>query len=147
MIDQAQRRVINGEQVPAAQKIFSLFEERTDIIIKGSRDIQYGHKLNLASGRSGLILDAVIEKGNPADSERFIPLLERQIELYGRAPRQIAADGGYASKDNVQQAKDKGVKDVAFHKKKGLKVEQMAVTGFIASYATSGRGLKRASPA
>ena len=39
VIDQAQRRVIKGEQVPAAEKIFSLFEEHTDIIIKGSRDI------------------------------------------------------------------------------------------------------------
>lgn len=131
VIDQAQRRVIKGEQVPAAEKIFSLFEEHTDIIIKGSRDIQYGHKLNLASGRSGLILDAVIEAGNPADSERFMPLLERQIEIYGRAPRQMAADGGYASKDNVQQAKDKGVKDVAFHKKKGLKVEHMAKSDWV----------------
>lgn len=131
VIDQAHRRVINGEQVPADEKVFSLFEAHSDIIIKGSRDIQYGHKLNLASGRSGLILDAVIEEGNPADSERFIPLLERQIEIYGRAPRQMAADGGYASKDNVQQAKDKGVKDIAFHKKKGLKVEQMAKSDWV----------------
>lgn len=131
VIDQAHRRVIKGEQVLAAEKIFSLFEEHSDIIIKGSRDIQYGHKLNLASGRSGLILDAVIEEGNPADSDRFIPLLERQIEIYGCAPRQVAADGGYASKDNVQQAQDKGVKDVAFHKKKGLKVEQMAKSDWV----------------
>jgi IS5 family transposase len=131
VIEQAERRVIRGEQVPAAQKIFSLFEAHSDIIIKGSRDIQYGHKLNLASGRSGLILDAVIEQGNPADSDRFIPLLERQIAIYGSAPRQMAADGGYASKANVQQAKDKGVKDVAFHKKKGVKVEQMAKSDWV----------------
>lgn len=131
VIDQAERRVIKGEQVPAGEKLFSLFEAHSDIIIKGSRDIQYGHKLNLASGRSGLILDAVIEAGNPADSECFIPLLERQIEIYGGAPRQMAADGGYASKDNVRQAKDKGVKDVAFHKKKGLKVEQMAKSDWV----------------
>jgi IS5 family transposase len=56
VIDQAQRRVHKGEQVPSAEKIFSLFEEHTDIIIKGSRDIQYGHKLNLTSGRSGHLL-------------------------------------------------------------------------------------------
>lgn len=131
VIDQTHRRVLNGEQVPVAEKVVSLFEEHTDIIVKGSRDVQYGHKLNLATGRSGLVLDVVIEDGNPADSERFIPLLERQIEIYGRAPRQMAADGGYASKDNVQQAKAKGVKDVAFHKKKGLKVEQMAKSDWV----------------
>tara|TARA_R110002111_G_C5963728_1_gene369721 strand:+ start:113 stop:1456 length:1344 start_codon:yes stop_codon:yes gene_type:complete len=131
VIDQAERRVLKGEQVPAADKVVSLFEEHTDIIVKGSRDVQYGHKLNLATGRSGLVLDVVIEDGNPADSERFIPLLERQIEIYGRAPRQMAADGGYASKYNVQQAKAKGVKDVAFHKKKGLRVEQMTKSDWV----------------
>lgn len=131
VIDQTERRVLRGEQVPAAEKVVSLFEEHSDIIVKGSRDVQYGHKLNLATGRSGLVLDVVIEAGNPADSERFIPLLERQIEIYGRAPRQMAADGGYASKDNVWQAKAKGVKDVAFHKKKGLRVEQMAKSDWV----------------
>jgi len=64
--------------VPAAEKIVSLFEEHTDIIIKGSRNIQYGHKLNLNTGRSGLILDVVIEEGNPADVDRFLPMLDRQ---------------------------------------------------------------------
>ena len=131
VIEQAERRVIGGEQVAAAEKIFSLFEAHSDIIIKGRRDIQYGHKLNLASGVSGLILDAVIEQGNPADSACFIPLLERQIEIYGGAPRQMAADGGYASIENVRRAKAKGVKDVAFHKKKGLKVEQMVKSDWV----------------
>ncbi len=42
-----------------------------------------------------------------------------------------ALTGGYASKANVQQAKDKGVKDVAFHKKKGVKVEQMAKSDWV----------------
>jgi IS5 family transposase len=126
VIDQAERRVFNGEKVPASEKIVSLFEEHTDIIVKGNRDIQYGHKLNLSTGKSGLILDVVIEEGNPADSDRFLPMLQRHIEQYGRAPRQMAADGGYASIENLQDAKALEVKDVVFHKKRGLKVEEMA---------------------
>ena len=31
--------------------------------------MQYGHKLNLVTGKSGLILDVVVEAGNPADAE------------------------------------------------------------------------------
>jgi IS5 family transposase len=131
VIDQTQRRVLNGEKVPADEKLFSLFEEHTDIIVKGSRDIQYGHKLNLSSGRSGLILDVVIESGNPADSMRFIPMLDRHIVHYGKPPKQVAVDGGYASMDNLEQAKDRGVKDVAFHKKCGLKVEDMAKSPWV----------------
>lgn len=131
VIDQTERRVLRGEKVPAAEKLFSLFEAHTDIIVKGSRDIQYGHKLNLTTGKSGLILDAVIEAGNPADSARFLPMVERHIERYGRAPRQMTADGGYASLENLQGAKDLGVKDVAFHKKRGLKVEDMVKSNWV----------------
>lgn len=126
VIDQTKRRVFAGEQVPAREKVLSLFEEHTDLIVKGSRGIQYGHKLNLTSGKSGLILDVVIEEGNPADSERFLPMVNRHIELYGYPPKQVAADGGYASSANLEAAKGLKVKDVAFHKKRGLCIEAMA---------------------
>ncbi|AGA09869.1 ISNCY-like element ISRm17 family transposase [Sinorhizobium meliloti] len=125
IIAQTERRVLAGEAVPAGEKLVSLFEPHSDIIVKGSRDVDYGHKLNLTTGRSGLILDLVIEAGNPADSERLLPLLERHIAFYGEAPRQAAADGGYASRENLRQAKAWGVRDMAFHKKSGLRIEDM----------------------
>jgi IS5 family transposase len=62
--------------------------------------VHYGHKLNLATGRSGLIFDLVIEAGNPADAECFLPMLERHIASHGIPPRQTTSDGGYASLDN-----------------------------------------------
>jgi transposase, IS5 family len=131
VIDQTPRRVFQGESVPAGEKLFSVFEPHTDIIIKGSRDIQYGHKLNLSSGKSGLILDVVIEEGNPADAERLLPMLERHINQYGCAPKQLAVDGGYASKDNLEKAKGCGVEDVAFHKKRGLRIEEMVKSTWV----------------
>ena len=117
--------------MPANEKIVSIFEEHTDIIVKGSREVQYGHKLNLSTGRSGLVLDVVIEPGNPADTDRLLPMLDRHIAQYGKAPRQMAADGGYASKENLQEAKAREVEDVAFHKKRGLKVEDMAKSAWV----------------
>ena len=124
-IEQTQRRVINGEKVPAQDKIVSLFEPHTDIIVKGQRDVQYGHKLSLSSGVSGLVLDVVVEHGNPADSTCLIPLLERHITHYGHPPTDLAADGGYASAPNLADAKKLGVAHVAFHKSVGLTVEEM----------------------
>ena len=91
----------------------------------------YGHKLNLVSGRSGLILDVVVEAGNPADAERFLPMLDRHIAGCGEPPRQLAADGGYASQDNLTEAKARGVADVAFHKKRGLAVEDMVKSRWV----------------
>jgi transposase, IS5 family len=112
ILAQSERRVVDGLAVPAGEKLVSLFEPHADIIVKGAGDVQYGHKLNLATGKSGLILDVVIEAGNPADAERFLPMLDRQIACCGVAPRQIAADGGYASLDNLKAAKARGVRDV-----------------------------------
>jgi hypothetical protein len=106
--------------VPAGEKLVSLFEPHADIIVKGTREVQYGHKLNLVTGKSGLILDVVVEAGNPADAERFLPMLDRQIARCGVPPRQIAADGAYTSRDNLHQAKARGARDVAFHKKRGI---------------------------
>ena len=50
-------------------------------------------------------LDLVIEAGNPADSDRLLPMLERHVALYGQAPRQAAADGGFATRRNLATAR------------------------------------------
>ena len=131
IIDQTQRRIFEDESVPASEKVVSLFEEHTDIIPKANRETKFGHKLNLTTGKTGLILDAVVEEGNPADSKRLIPMLERQIEIYGEAPDKASADGGYASKENLIAAKQLGVKDMAFHKKRGLAIEDMVKSKWV----------------
>lgn len=66
VVDQTQRRVFNDEKVPAAEKIVSVFEPHTDIIVKGQRDVMYGHKINLATQRGdGFVTYLNIEHGNP----------------------------------------------------------------------------------
>ncbi len=130
-VDQTRRRVLEGEKVPASEKLISLFEPHTDIIVKDRRDTLYGHKVFLTGGASGLILDCTIEAGNPADTTLAIPMLQRQEALYGRPPRQAAMDGGFASKDNLKAAKAMGVADVCFQKKRGLKVSDMTRSSWV----------------
>jgi IS5 family transposase len=131
VVDQTRRRVFLGESVPAQEKVVSLFEEHTDIITKKRRETQFGHKVCLVTGASSMVLDCVIERGNPADSELFAKMLDRQETLYGRPPRQSAADGGFASKGNLAAGKEKGVKDVCFAKKRGLTVEAMVKSPWV----------------
>ena len=131
VISQTERRVIAGEKVPAAEKIFSIFEPHTDIIIKDRRDEFYGHKICLTGGGSNLILDCLITDGNPADSTLTQTMLERQREIYGRYPLKAALDGGFASKDNLKDAKTSGVKDVCFAKKRGLEVADMCRSEYV----------------
>ena len=94
VIDQTQRRVFNEEKVPACDKLVSLFEPHTDIIVKGEREVQYGHKVNLASQGEGFITDMNIEDGNPADKILYRPVLDACHADYGQHPTDVVADGG-----------------------------------------------------
>jgi IS5 family transposase len=125
VIEQTTRRVIHGESVPACEKIVSIFEPHTDIIVKDRRDTFYGHKVCLTGGASNLITDCLILDGNPGDSELTDQMLERHKEIYGHYPLKAALDGGFASRTNLDSAKGKGIKDVCFAKKRGLKEEDM----------------------
>jgi IS5 family transposase len=129
--DQAYRRVIQGETVPADQKVLSIFEEHTDVIVKDSRDTHYGHKICLTGGASNLILDCVILEGNPADTDLVEQMLDRQKQIYGRYPLKVALDGGFASKDNLKKAKGRNIKDVCFAKKRGLKETDMCRSQYV----------------
>jgi len=131
VIDQTTRRIIHGEKVPAQEKILSFFECHTDIIEKGNRETQFGHKVFMTTGSSGVILDCLMPRGNPNDSAMFEELLDRQKEILGKSPRQMAADGGFASKDNLEKAKESGIEDMAFGKKRGLKILDMAKSEWV----------------
>jgi len=131
VIDQTDRRVFKEERVPAAEKVVSFFEDHTDIIVKKRRETEYGHKIFLTGGVSTMILDCLIVRGNPADTTKYGQLLVRQQKLYNRMPRQVSADGGFASKDNLAFAKQHKVKDAVFAKKRGLSVVDMAKSAWV----------------
>ena len=131
VIDQTDRRVFKEERVPASEKIISFFESKSDIIVKSRRDTEYGHKVFFTGGASSLILDCIIPRGNPADSEQYRELLERHEQTYASMPRQISADGGFASKDNLAFAKGHQVKDAVFSKRRGLGALDMAKSNWV----------------
>jgi len=131
LIDQTERRVLHGESVPASEKLVSIFEPHTDIIIKDRRDIYYGHKVCLSSTPSNFITDCLIPDGNPADTTLSDQMLDRQEQVYGRYPLKVALDGGFASRDNLESAKSKGIKDVCFAKGRGLEVQEMCRSTYV----------------
>jgi IS5 family transposase len=131
VIEQTTRRVIHGESVPASEKVVSIFEPHTDIIVKDRRDTFYGHKICLTGGKSNLITDCLILDGNPADTELTGQMLDRHKEIYGHYPLKVALDGGFASKANLKSAKGKGIKDVCFAKKRGLEEQEMCRSSWV----------------
>jgi IS5 family transposase len=114
--DISYRHEVLGESVPNSEKIFSIYEEHTDIIVKGLREVEFGHKVNLTTGRSNLILDCEITDGNPKDSTLYEGVLERVRNDYGIRPRDMVTDGGYASLRNQEKAKEYGIVNIVFNK-------------------------------
>lgn len=105
-----------GEKVPNEDKLFSIFEDHTDIIVKGKRDAVFGHKVNLATGRSMLVVDCEILDGNPRDTAAFGGVIDRIKKNYGVVPRSVTTDGGYASLDNQRLAEGRGIVNIVFNK-------------------------------
>jgi IS5 family transposase len=68
VVDQTRRRVIEQEQVPTAEKLYSIFEPHTDLIKRGkvNKPIEFGHKVFLAESAHGLITQYRLLKGNPS---------------------------------------------------------------------------------
>lgn len=127
VIDQTQRRVFADEVVPVSEKLVSVFEPHTDVIAKGRRDTQFGHKVNLATQEDGFITYVNIESGNPNDKELFMPVLEHGDTCYGVTPVSVVADGGYASRGNVYAGREHGASHVVFHKPLGIGLHAMGV--------------------
>jgi len=109
-------REILGKQVPNNEKIFSIYEQHTDIIVKGQRESKFGHKVDIGTGSSNLILTCSILRGNPNDGEYFKNTIDTVKSVYGKVPESVVTDGGYASLKNRNHAVKEGVKNVVFNK-------------------------------
>jgi IS5 family transposase len=118
VIQQATRRVLQGEQVPASEKIVSIFEEHTDIIRRGkeARPVEYGHKLWLNEVEGGIVSHYRILDGNPSDEKQWKPSLKAHISTFQQPPVQASADRGLASDPNEKLAHDLGVRHVVIPK-------------------------------
>ena len=117
-IDQCERRLFKGEKVPATEKIVSIFEEHTDIINRGKSQspTEFGHKVLISTGKSGLITQYEIFRGNPSDEGMLGDILLRHTEQYGKAPQRLAGDRRFFSSDNETLAYGSGVKKVSISK-------------------------------
>jgi IS5 family transposase len=117
-IDQCERRVLNGEKVPAAEKIVSIFEEHTDIIKRGKSQskTEFGHKVLFTTGKSGLITQYESFRGNPDDGQMLPAVLARHQHQYNRGPKALSADRRFFSADNESKARQYGVERISINK-------------------------------
>lgn len=126
VVDQARRRVIDNEQVPTGEKIYSIFEPHTSLIKRGKAGklVEFGHKIYLAETRNGLITQYWILDGNPSDEDHVAPSIQQHKATFGRAPRLYANDRGSYSTDNIKACEQEGVACVSIPQRGGQKTPE-----------------------
>jgi transposase, IS5 family len=126
VIDQARRRMLDGEQVPNSEKIYSIFEPHTDLIKRGKvrTPIEFGHKVFLAESEQGLITQYEVLNGNPPDELHVAPSLRRHRQAFGRVPELYGSDRGFFNEQNLTSCKQEGVKVVCIPQRGGKKTAE-----------------------
>jgi transposase, IS5 family len=115
-IDQASRRVLQGESVPAGEKLLSIFEPHTQIVprFKAGKAVEFGRKLRLDEVEGGIISGyRIVDQGGGQDQPYLKDSLEGHRRQFGRAPELLAVDRGLSSAENERLARRAGVKRVA----------------------------------
>ncbi len=97
IIAQADQRVLQGLQVPADEKLYSLFEEHTELLQRGKarKPIEFGHKVMLAQTAEKFIHHYQVLPQCREDPDLLEPALEAHQKLFGHYPDVLAADKGF----------------------------------------------------
>ena len=125
IISQAERRVIFAEQVPSAEKVYSLFEEHTELIKRGKarKPIEFGHKVLLAETSEKFILHYETMPRQKADNELIQGSLKAHNKVFGYRPDILAGDKGfYESRKQIENL-SKRIETVSICKK-GRRTEE-----------------------
>ena len=118
-IDQIERRLLKGENIPAAEKLYSIFEQHTEWITKGkiNRKVELGHLLLITTDQHHFIVDYKIMQGEK-DASQIKSLTERlQHKFTGRKIYSHSFDKGFHSKDNFEILQQSGIEQVILPKK------------------------------
>lgn len=97
VVDQARRRVLEGERVPNEEKLFSIFEPHTELLIRGKagKEVEFGHMIQLQQVDGKFITDYTVFDQRPVEHELLHAVLESHKKLFGRYPDELAGDKGY----------------------------------------------------
>lgn len=119
ILDQAERRIFGGEVVPAGEKVYSLFEEHTELLVRGKagKPVEFGHKVLIAQTGEKFISHYVVMPRREEDKDLLDAALDAHRELFGEAPEMLAADKGYYESVEQLARLGKKIKTVSICKK------------------------------
>lgn len=107
----AERAQVHKETVPAAERVFSIFEPHTELIRRGrrSKPVEFGHKVLLTQSAEKFILDYETFAQKQADNDLAPVVAARHEALYGAVPDVMAGDRGFNPKSEARQTLEEAV--------------------------------------
>lgn len=114
VIEQTKRRVLQGEKVPASEKVVSLFEPHTQIIKrqKPGKPVEFGRKLWLEEVEGGIVSGYRVLDQPGQDAPTLPQSLADHRRRSGKPPWLPAGDRGVFSPTNERLAEEAGVTHV-----------------------------------
>jgi len=118
VIGQARTRLA-GQVPDGATRLVSLHDPDARPIVKGrlGKPVEFGYKAQVVDNPDGVVLDYLVEVGNPADAPLLVPAIERISQQTGRVPGPATADRGYGEAAVDDQLHALGVERVAIPRK------------------------------
>ena len=115
---QATERVLLERSVPNENKLFSIFEDHTELLKRGKagKDIEFGHMVQIQQTGEKFITDYEVFGKKPVEPTLVRPALTSHKKLFGHFPESIAADKGYWSAEEFAKL-DGDVEIIAIPKK------------------------------
>jgi len=97
IISQAEQRVFQGVMVASDEKVYSLFEEHTELLKRGKagKPIEFGHKVLIAQTGEKFIHHYQVFPKREEDKELLEPTLKAHKQLFGTGPDVLATDRGF----------------------------------------------------
>jgi len=125
VLDQARRRIIGQEKVPNEEKIFSIFEPHTELLIRGKagRPVEFGHMIQIQQVEAKFITDYQVFDQKPVEYDLLDPTIKRHKQLFGKYPEQVSADKAYYESMEQITRLSKIIEVVAINKK-GKRTEE-----------------------
>lgn len=127
IIDQAERRVFGGETVPSNEKVYSLFEEHTELIKRGKAraPIEFGHKVLVSQTTEKFIHHYETFPRQLADKDLLDEILVAHSQLFGSSPKVLAADKGFYESREQIKVLSKDIRTVSICKKGRRTTEEL----------------------
>jgi IS5 family transposase len=144
----ARRANVQGETVPARERVFSIFEPHTELIQRGKRQkpVEFGHKLLLCETKEKFITDYEVYEEQEADCALTEPVIERHRKLFGERPVVLAADKGFCPEKSKYEQLKKVIVNLAIPRRMQDFMDKLLTScqAFRAGIEGTISGLKRA---